>query len=213
MTTTFLQPGDRVLLTGDSVTDWGRDRDDPTSLGHGYAGIVAALAGARRPDLGLTFLNRGVGGDTSAMLRDRWERDAVALEPTVVSVLVGINDTWRRYDAGTPTTTAAYEDNLAAMLATVRDRLGARVVLVEPFLVPVHSDQHAWREDLDPRIGVVRRLAAEHRAVLVPADGLFAAAAVRTSPEAWCHDGVHPTPAGFGLLAEAWLAAVGVGPR
>ena len=213
MTTTFLQPGDRVLLTGDSVTDWGRDREDPTSLGHGYAGIVAALAGARRPDLGLTFLNRGVGGDTSAMLRDRWERDALALEPTVVSVLVGINDTWRRYDAGTPTTTAAYEDNLAAMLAAVRDRLGARVVLVEPFLVPVRPDQHAWREDLDPRIGVVRRLAAEHRAVLVPADGLFAAEAVRTSPDAWCYDGVHPTPAGFGLLAEAWLAAVGVGPR
>ena len=102
---TFLQPHDRVLLTGDSVTDWGRDRSDPTSLGHGYAGIVAALAGARRPDLGLTFLNRGVGGDTSAMLRARWEQDAVALAPTVVSILIGINDTWRRYDAGTPTST------------------------------------------------------------------------------------------------------------
>ena len=99
----FLQPHDRILLTGDSVTDWGRDRSDPTSLGHGYAGIVAALAGARRPELGLTFLNRGVGGDTSAMLRARWEQDAVALAPTVVSILIGINDTWRRYDSGTPT--------------------------------------------------------------------------------------------------------------
>lgn len=211
VTTTFLQPRDRVLLTGDSVTDWGRDRSDPTSLGHGYAGIVAALAGARRPDLGLEFLNRGVGGDTSAMLRARWETDAIALEPQVVSVLVGINDTWRRYDSGVPTSTAQYEDHLGAMLASARDRLAARLVLVEPFLVPVTADQHAWREDLDPRIQVVRRLAAEHRAVLVPADGLFAAAAVRTSPAAWCFDGVHPTPAGFGLLAEAWLGAVGLG--
>ena len=55
-------------------------------------------------------------------------------------------------------------------------------------------------------------MAAEHRAVLVPADGLFAAAAVRTAPEAWAFDGVHPTPAGHGLLAEAWLRAVGIGP-
>jgi lysophospholipase L1-like esterase len=213
VTTTFLQPGDRVLLTGDSVTDWGRDRDDPTSLGHGYAAIVAALAGARRPDLGLTFLNRGVGGDTSAMLRARWERDALELAPTVVSVLVGINDTWRRYDSGTPTPVDAYEDNLRAVLDATRDRLGARLVLVEPFLLPVEARQHAWREDLDPRIAVVRRLAAEHHAVLVPADGLLAAAAVRTGPAHWVSDGVHPTAAGFGLLAEAWLDAVGVPAR
>lgn len=202
---TFLQTHDRVLLTGDSVTDWGRDRTDPTSLGHGYAGIVAALAGARRPDLDLTFLNRGVGGDTSAMLRARWDQDAVALEPTVVSVLIGINDTWRRYDAGTATSTDEYEDNLRALVETV-DRL----VLIEPFVVPVTPAQHAWREDLDPRIGVVRRVAAERRAVLVPADGLFAAAAARTGAETWASDGVHPTPAGHGLLAEAWLAAVGL---
>lgn len=202
---TFLQPHDRVLLTGDSVTDWGRDRADPTSLGHGYAGIVAALAGARRPDLDLTFLNRGVGGDTSAMLRARWDQDAVALAPTVVSVLIGINDTWRRYDAGTATSTDEYEDNLRAVVGTV-DRL----VLIEPFVVPVTPAQHAWREDLDPRIAVVRRVAAERRAVLVPADGLFAAAAARTGAETWASDGVHPTSAGHGLLAEAWLAAVGL---
>src|SRR6187431_1373065 len=120
--TTFLQPDDRILLTGDSVTDWGRDRSDPTSLGHGYAGILAALAGARRPDLGLTFLNRGVGGDTSGMLRERWEQDAVALEPTVVSILVGINDTWRRYGGGPTTSVAEYEDHLRAVVGTV-DRL------------------------------------------------------------------------------------------
>jgi lysophospholipase L1-like esterase len=84
-------------------------------------------------------------------------------------------------------------------------------VLVEPFVVPVSADQHAWRADLDPRIGVVRRLAAEYRAVLVPADGLFAAAAVRTAPEQWAADGVHPTTAGHGLLAQAWREAVGLG--
>lgn len=207
---TFLQPHDRVLLTGDSITDWGRDRSDPTSLGHGYAGIVAALAGARRPDLDLTFLNRGVGGDTAAMLHARWEPDALALEPTVISVLVGVNDTWRRYDSGAATSTARYAYELSTMLASARERLRARFVLVEPFLAPVDEAQHAWREDLDPRIGVVRRLAAEHDAVLVPADGLFAAAVVRSTPAAWCYDGVHPTPAGHGLLAEAWLRAVGI---
>lgn len=208
---TFLQAGDRILLTGDSITDGGRDRSDPGSLGHGYALLVAALAGARRPDLDLTFVNRGVGGDTARQLRERWEADALALEPTVVSVLVGINDTWRRYDAGRTTPVEAYEEDYRAMLDAARARLGARFVLVEPFVVPVEDAQHAWREDLDPRIGVVRRLSAEYRAVLVPADGLLAAASVRTSPAAWAYDGVHPTPAGHGLLAQAWLSATGLG--
>ena len=57
----------------------------------------------------------------------------------------------------------------------------------------------------------MRRVAAERRAVLVPADGLFAAAAARTGAGTWADDGVHPTPAGHGLLAEAWLDAVGLG--
>lgn len=215
--TTFLRPGDRVLLTGDSITDWGRDRSDPASLGHGYAGIVAALAGVRLPEHDLQFLNRGVGGDTTAMLRARWEADALDLAPTVVSVLIGVNDTWRRFDddggeTGEVTSAADYEEDLRAVLTSARERLGARLVLVEPFVVPVTAAQHRWRADLDPRIAVVRRLAAELRAVLVPADGLLAAAAVRTSPERWAYDGVHPTPAGHGLLAEAWLRAVGVRP-
>ncbi|CAN5224539.1 SGNH/GDSL hydrolase family protein [soil metagenome] len=209
--TTMLRPHDRVLLTGDSVTEWGRDFSDPTSLGHGYAFIVAALAGARRPDLDLTFLNRGVGGDTAALLRARWVDDGLALAPTVVSVMIGINDTWRRFDAGRSTSTESYESDVRAVLDSARDELGARLVLIEPFVVPVSDDQQVWRADLDPRIGVVRRLAAEYRAVLVPADGLFAAAAVRTSPAMWAADGVHPTTAGHGLLAGAWLDAVGLG--
>ena len=58
--------------------------------------------------------------------------------PTVVSILVGINDTWRRYDRGTPTSTGQYEGNLRALVEGV-DRL----VLVEPFVVPVDAAQHA----------------------------------------------------------------------
>src|SRR5665811_2443415 len=105
----LLRPGDHIVLTGDSVTDWGRDRGDPDSLGHGYAGIVAALLGARHPELGLTFANRGVGGDTSGMLRARWADDVLSLEPTCLSVLVGTNDTWRRYDAVSYTHLRAHE--------------------------------------------------------------------------------------------------------
>ena len=144
------------------------------------------------------------------MLRERWQPDALALEPTVVSILVGVNDTWRRFGSGEVTSVEEYEEHYRAVLDVTRDRLDPRFVLIEPFVLPVAPVTPAWREDLDPRIHVVRRLATEHGAVLVPADGLFAAAATRTPPETWAFDGVHPTPAGHGLLAEAWLRAVGL---
>jgi lysophospholipase L1-like esterase len=80
-------------------------------------------------------------------------------------------------------------------------------VICEPFVVPVSGDLDGWREDLDPKIGVVRRLAREFNAILVPLDGIFAQATTRREPAFWAADGVHPTPAGHALIAQSWLRA------
>ena len=203
-----LRPGDTVLFIGDSITDAGRDRSDDSDLGRGYAHLAAALLGASRPDLGLTFLNRGIGGDTTSMVLARWSSDAIDLSPTVVSIMIGINDTWRRFDSGTPTSIASYELSLRAMLSSARDDLGAHLVLIEPFSLPVNQEQCDWRDDLDPRIAVVRRLAGEFNATLVPVDGLLSAVAARDGAAVWAPDGVHPSLAGHALIAKAWIDAV-----
>lgn len=44
--------------------------------------------------------------------------------------------------------------------------------------------------------------------MFVPLDGIFAAAACRREMDYWLPDGVHPTPAGHGLIAQHWIAAV-----
>ena len=207
-TQTGLRAGDTVLFIGDSITDAGRNRQDPADLGRGYAHLAAAQLSARHPDLGLTFLNRGIGGDTTSMVLARWSADAIDLAPTVISIMVGINDTWRHFDSGTPTSTASYELSLRAMLSSARDDLGARLVLIEPFLLPVTEEQWDWREDLDPRISVVRRLAGEFGATLIPADGLLSAVAARDGSTVWAPDGVHPSLAGHALLAQAWIDGV-----
>lgn len=203
-------PGTRVLFIGDSITDAGRDRANPDDLGHGYALIAAALFGARHPDLAVEFVNRGIGGDRVRDLRRRWSDDCLALYPGLVSVMIGINDTWRRFDSGEATTVEEYEADYRAILTAVRERSDPRFVLIEPFLLPVTANQHAWRADLDPRIAATRRLAEEFNAALVPADGLFARAAADAGAYTWVTDGVHLTPAGDALLAEAWLTAVTV---
>lgn len=199
-----------VLFQGDSITDAGRTKGDtPASLGHGYAMMAAAWYSAAYPEKGIRFLNRGISGNRAKDLEARWEGDCLALRPDWVSVLIGINDTWRAFDRNDPTTTAAYEDSYRAILTASRDVLGARLILMEPFVLPVPADRKEWRADLDPRITAVRRLAVEFGAILVPLDGLFAVASTQQPAEFWAPDGVHPTPAGHALIAQAWLRAVG----
>lgn len=197
-----------VLFQGDSITDAGRERLDPDNLGGGYAMMAAAWFSALYPERRVSFLNRGVSGNRAKDLEQRWEDDCIALAPTWISIMIGINDTWRAFDSNDPTSTEAFEASYRNILTAVRDRLSARLILVEPFVLPEPEDRLGWREDLDPRIQVVRSLAVEFEAVLVPLDGIFAAAAERREPAYWAPDGVHPTIAGHALIAQSWLRAV-----
>jgi len=197
-----------VLFQGDSITDAGREQLDPQHLGVGYAMMAAGWFGALYPERRVTFLNRGIGGNRADDLEQRWEADCLALEPTWVSIMIGINDTWRAFDSQDPTSIESYETSYRNILTATRGRLSARLILMEPFLLPVPEDRLAWRADLDPRIDVVRSLAVEFDAVLVPLDGIFAAATERREPAYWAPDGVHPTTAGHALIAQSWLRAV-----
>jgi lysophospholipase L1-like esterase len=204
-----LAPGSRVLFTGDSITDGDRDRDGTTwrTLGSGYAMIAAALHRARHPERAVDFRNTGVSGSRVKDLRRVWDDDCLRIGADVVSILVGINDTGFRYDFDDPIPVEDYERDYRDIVHRA-GATGATIVLIEPFLLPVKPDQHRWREDLDPKIAVVHKLAADHGALLVTADALLTARAAATGPEYWCFDGVHPTPAGHALLAEEWLRVV-----
>lgn len=198
-----------VLFQGDSITDAGRSRETDADLGRGYAAMVAAWFSALYPARHVRFLNRGISGNRAKDLRARWQRDCLDLDPTWVSILIGINDTWRRYDSNDPTPVAVYEDNYRAILEQTRDRLDAQIIILEPFVLPTPPDRVAWREDLDPKIAVARKLAREFGATFVPLDGPFASAATRREMDFWLPDGVHPSPAGHALIAQTWLRAVG----
>jgi acyl-CoA thioesterase-1 len=207
----ILKPDDRILFTGDSITDSNRRIDQYHPLGTtGYVLFTGAALMARLASPRLEIFNRGIGGDRVKDLLARFDADLLALKPTVVSIMVGINDTWRAFDSNDPTTTEAYEATYRKLLTRIRDEVGARVVLMEPFVLHVPADRHKWRADLNPRIDAVRRLALEFKTDLIPLDGIFAQAATEAPPEFWAADGVHPTIAGHQLIAQAWLKNAGI---
>jgi acyl-CoA thioesterase I len=62
---------------------------------------------------------------TDADLRVRWQADCLDLQPTWISILVGVNDTWRRYESNDPTSTEEYENAYQAILEQTRAKLKA----------------------------------------------------------------------------------------
>ncbi|WP_427888095.1 SGNH/GDSL hydrolase family protein [Kribbella sp. GL6] len=193
--TIVLDPRRTVVFAGDSVTDCGR-RTDPSGLGDGYVRNLYDDFGANRP----TVVNAGISGNRAVELAARWADDVLANDPALVSILIGINDTWRRYDENDPTTPESFEASYRSLL----DPLSCPVVLMEPFLLPVKDGQQEWREDLDPKLEVVRKLAVEYGAILVPTDVELNQQAASTGPAALAGDGVHPSPAGHRALADLW---------
>lgn len=203
-----IKEGSVILFQGDSITDCGRNCELDT-MGNGYANMASAMYLANNPEAGVKFINRGISGNRVKDLQARWEEDCIVLKPDILSILIGINDTWRRYSVNDPTSVEAYKAGYRDILErTKAANPNIRIILCEPFVLPVKEGQDLWREDLDPKIQAVRKLALEYAVVYVPLDGVFAQACVQQNPSFWAADGVHPTPAGHALIAKAWLKAV-----
>ena len=208
--TTLIQDNALVLFQGDSITDSGRSRQDMTHLGDGYALITAGWFSALYPQKKVSFLNRGISGNRVPDLIKRWQKDCISLKPTWLSILIGVNDMWRRYDSNDPTSTGDFESNYRRLLdQTVATLSSTTLILCEPFLLPINNQQKSWRDDLDPKIEVVQRLARDYKTILVPLDSIFAEAAKQREPSYWLPDGVHTSPAGAALIAQSWLKTVG----
>ncbi len=205
-----------VLFQGDSITDCLRDRtrswpNDPTALGAGYAGRIAGDLQAAHPGAGWRFYNRGISGDRVVDLLGRWRRDALALQPDLVSILVGVNDTWHEHLNGNGIPVDRYAELYRLLL---RDTRAARpdcvLVLGEPFALPGGEFDDAWMAELRARGAVVRRLAEEFGAAFVPYQAMFDAAQRLHSATELAADGVHPSPLGHQLMATAWRSAAGL---
>jgi lysophospholipase L1-like esterase len=204
----LIKNGEVVLFQGDSVTDCHRVREDIYSLGEGYPSVISAMFSALYPEKNVAFINKGVSGDRSRNLQKRWQADCIDLKPDWVTILIGINDTWRRYDSNDPTSAESFEASYRDVLTRTKEQLDAKIIMMEPFVLPVPEDRKAWREDLDLKLTAVRKLAVEFADIFIPLDGIFAAASVQQPAKVWAPDGVHPSIKGHGLIAKYWLEAV-----
>jgi lysophospholipase L1-like esterase len=190
----------RVVFLGDSITsDWSRRE-----------------AGGFFP--GEPYINRGIGGQTTAQMLIRMRPDVIALQARVVVILAGTNDL-----AGNtgPMTLEEIEGNLASM-AELASANGIHVVLCS--VLPVYDAEHST--DANARINIERhppekilalnawinRYAVErghvyldYFAAVVDEKGLLR----RDSSD----DGVHPNAKGYAAMSPLAEAAIRIASR
>lgn len=217
----LLQRGDKLLFIGDSITDAGRDPDGEPApwrphygLGTGYVCMVWAWLQAAHPELRLQVLNRGVCGHTVRDLAARWQRDALEPAPSVLSVMIGINDVWRQFDqpavpgAGVPP--EEYRTTLRRLVEQARP-VTRHILMASPFFIEPRKDD-PLRARMEEYGAIVREIAAATGAIFVDTQAGFDEVLrhVHASWLAW--DRIHPGPHGHMILARAFLRALGALP-
>jgi len=202
--------GTTVVFQGDSITDCGRDRNEPgpntaDGLATGYPLLVSAGLLREHPDRGLRFFNRGVSGNRVPDLQQRWSDDTVVLAPDVLSILIGVNDLWHKLMGRVQGSVEDYENQYTSMLEETRQRLPkVRIAVLEPFVLRTGAVDDRWFPEFDQRRAAAARVARRTGATFVPLQGLFDQLAHRAAPAYWAGDGVHPTPAGHAAIAAQW---------
>jgi len=203
-----LQDGDRVVFYGDSITEQRL-----------YTTYIEEYALTRFPDRKIEFVNSGVGGDKvsggwAGPIDLRLQRDVYAYQPTVITIMLGMNDGYYRpYDEGIFRT---YADGYRHMIDAIQQQLpNVRLFLLRP---SPHDDVTRTAE-FEPdynttmiRLGdFVAALAAEKHAQVADLNAPVVAALVRAKAEnpafstSLMQDRVHPGSGVHWLMAEAVL--------
>lgn len=196
-----IKKNDVILFNGDSITDALRDREDYYSLA-GYSKFVS-----ENLKHNIVCFNRGVGGDTALQVLNRLEAELNEIKPTVFSLLIGVNDTWRRFDSNEIITPEETYKNVEDILKLVRNYTD-RIFILEPFLLDVDINKRCFREDLSPRIWYIRDLARKYQCEFIPLNGIFAELSCKNDPSFYSYDGVHPTIEGHKIIAKEILKRI-----
>lgn len=208
-----IKQNDVILFQGDSITDNGRSRDNGTAndlqaLGRGYAMLAASAILNKYADKNVKVYNRGISGHKVPQLQDRWQADCIDLMPSVLSILIGVNDYWHKRDGKYAGTAQLYKEQYQKLLDSTLEKLPhVKLIVGEPFAVRnVKYVDESWFPEFNLYQQAARDIAKEYKAILLPYQDIFDKACQRAPGSYWTTDGVHTSAAGADLMAKHWVS-------
>ena len=212
----IFENGDRIVFSGDSVTDMGSTnpvgeghREDP--LGRGYVRVIENLLMSCYPERLIRVTNSGISGNTSKDLLARFDRDVISLNPDWISVCIGINDVWRQFDMPEMPEYHVYpkkkKKNMTEMISEAK-KCAKGVFVCTPYIMePEKGDK--MRKRMDEYTQICKELAEKYDCVLVDFQNMYDKffAYRHSAVIAW--DRIHPNQVGATLMAKEFLSKCG----
>ena len=176
----------RIAALGDSLTyGWMADR--------GYIEHLQQMLKERYPAAAVSIVNRGIPGDTARGGLERLDKDIISEQPDMVFVQFGLNDAF----CGCPA--AQYGASIRRIAERLRQETQAEILLVTSVaLADLQEDALALK--------FYEELEAVSRELSVPVARVHAWWKEQTGGDfkgLLQADLVHPTSAGYRLMAEA----------
>jgi lysophospholipase L1-like esterase len=206
----YLKDGDRVVFYGDSITDQRL-----------YTTYAETYVVTRFPQLNVSFVHSGVGGDRVAggwcgPIDLRLSRDVFAYKPTVMTIMLGMNDgSYRAFD---PKIFETYSTGYRHILDSTKSTLPEmRLTLIQPSPfddVTRPANFEGGYNAVLVRYGqFIKELAQERKYDVADLNTSLVAVLERAkatdakNAEKIIADRVHPGASGHLLMAEALLKA------
>ncbi len=199
----------KLLFQGDSITDAARDKNNYHDLGKGYPKYAAEYLKNKFSNIDFEFIDLGINGNQTKDLVERLQNDIIDIKPDIVSILIGINDVWHHADDKSWIPNDIFEDRYRTVLKAIKEQTNAKIMIMEPFLIPV-EDKLFFREDLAPKIEIIRKLAREYADAYLPTDGLLQSSFICDEPTSYAADGIHPTAKGADYIGKLYAEYLSV---
>jgi lysophospholipase L1-like esterase len=205
-----IKEGDRIVFYGDSITDQRL-----------YTTFVETYIVTRFPSMSVSFVHSGWGGDRvtgggGGSIDHRLERDVFAYKPSVVTVMLGMNDaSYRAFDQKI---FDVYARGYEHIVESLKSNLpGVRITLIQPSpyddVTRMPKFEGGYNQVLIRYGEFVKGLAEKEGASVADLNSSVVAALKKAvelnaaGAQTLINDRVHPGPAGQLLMAAALLKA------
>lgn len=194
-----------ILFQGDSITDAGRNFQDDACMGFGYATMTAGKIAVDWPGQ-YQVINKGISGNRIVDVYARIKKDIINLNPSYMSILIGVNDVWHEFGERNGVDAVKFERVFDWLITELKEALPElKILILEPFVLKGPATEHVWEgfsSEVSLRAAACKRLAEKHDLIFVPLQEKLEALAAATSNTYVLGDGVHPTYAGHEQISR-----------
>ncbi len=196
----LVKDGQKVAFMGDSITDQG------WNVPGGYVRLV--VAGLQTLGVTIVPIPAGVGGNTSADMVSRFDRDVLSKKPDWLTLSCGVNDVWHGPGG---VALEPYEKNITSIVDQAQ-AAGIKVMILTATVIGEEVDNDNNKK-LVAYNEFLHQLAQDRNLPIAEENEAFQAALKAAPPSPGTKlltiDGVHPNPDGHQIMATALLQAFG----